>query len=659
MSSTPDGHPQPLSFSPEARRALSELVDQARHRLVVPFVGAGASASKDTGLPDWQGLVGPLGKQLNLEDQDRLDLLDVAQWYADTHSRSDLEQRVRTALSTGGAPSALHRSIARLDAPVLLTTNFDTLLEQALEHTKGVPADVIIEDAHIGLIDEARRTTLAKLHGCVSLPSSIVLTRDDYEAYIDAHPAMVAYLQAMLATRTFLFVGYSLSDPDLRSIYSAIRRALGRFKRKAYLLDSGAKAPQLVAYWRERGLETVLFDTYEEIPEFIDVIVNQVGAGLTASSAAIALGSPPPQPSPLHVGPLLDRLHDLREALVALLDQATEEGLVPPREAGPVEVPAPDAAWVRDKARALLDLSHAVDRVAPLDDPLRWIALADLLYEQGDTTGAIAGYNTVLRPSAAERELDPELIRRVQGNLARAHSAEKQYARAEWLLRRCVFEPGKQLAESGFDRRSVHQRLCFEHLRVRPTDGSELTYTITRRAEDLVRSGRPEDAFDALREARYLLEPTLDIGKGRGRYARSEDLFTAEMVGRSGRHWSSRLFPEKTAASGYNPKAWAFNFLGKAYRMSCELSLELGMNAPYYLEKAIRYLHYSSNLDHVLPYPYAHRLMLEQNRRLAGPERKAVRDSLLADLPRLRADPKGKAVLSQLRRNFPNNQLLA
>jgi hypothetical protein len=649
-------HAQARVFSAETRRALSELSDQARHRLVVPFVGAGASAH--TGLPDWQQLVGPLGKELNLENQDRLDLLDVAQWYTDTHGRADLERRVRGALAGGGVPSPLHASIARLDAPVLLTTNFDTLLEQALEEVKGVPADVIIEDAHIGLIDEARRTSVAKLHGCVSLPSSIVLTRDDYEAYVETHRAMVAYLQALLATRTFLFVGYSLSDPDLRSVYSAIRRALGRFKRKAYLLDSGPKAPQLVDYWHDRGLEIVLFDAYAEIPGFVDAIVNQVGAGRTVSSAAIALESPPPQPSPLQIGPLLDRLDDLQQTLVALLDQATDSGLVPPAEAGPVEMTAPDAAWVRDKARALLDLSQAVDRVAPLDDPLRWIALADLLYEQGDTSGAIAAYNTVLRPSAAERELDRELIRRVQGNLARAHGAEGQYARAEWLLRRCVFERGQQLAEPGFDRRSVYDRLCLEHLRVRPTDASELTFTITRRAEDLIRARRLEDAFDALREARYLLEPTLDIGKGRGRFARSEDLFTAEMFGDSGRRRPSGRYSRRTARV-YNPKAWAFNFLGKTYRMSCELALDLGMNTTYYLEKALRYLHFASNGDHLLPYPYAHRLMLEQNHRLSEAEPNTVRVSLRPDLARLRGDPNGKSVFMRLRRDFPKNQLLA
>src|SRR5215207_6134165 len=66
-----------------AKRALTQLTDQARHHLVVPFVGAGASAN--TGLPDWEHLVAPLAQELRLDHQARLDLVDVAQWYADTH----------------------------------------------------------------------------------------------------------------------------------------------------------------------------------------------------------------------------------------------------------------------------------------------------------------------------------------------------------------------------------------------------------------------------------------------------------------------------------------------------------------------------------------------------------------------------------------------
>lgn len=44
--------------------------------------------------------------------------------------------KVRLTLAGGGAPSDLHQAIALMGAPVLLTTNFDTLLEHALQHAE-------------------------------------------------------------------------------------------------------------------------------------------------------------------------------------------------------------------------------------------------------------------------------------------------------------------------------------------------------------------------------------------------------------------------------------------------------------------------------------------------------------------------------------------
>ena len=71
-------------------------------------------------------------------------------------------------------------------------------------------------DVLVGRIRKDDRVTLVKMHGCVSAPDTIVVTRDDYETYAQHHPAIVTYLQSLLATRTFLFVGFSLTDPNFR-----------------------------------------------------------------------------------------------------------------------------------------------------------------------------------------------------------------------------------------------------------------------------------------------------------------------------------------------------------------------------------------------------------------------------------------------------------
>ena len=56
----------------------------------------------------------------------------------------------------------------------------------------------------------AERGWLLKLHGCVTRPEEIVLSRDDYMAYDSSRSALAGIVQAMMLTKHMLFVGFSL-----------------------------------------------------------------------------------------------------------------------------------------------------------------------------------------------------------------------------------------------------------------------------------------------------------------------------------------------------------------------------------------------------------------------------------------------------------------
>lgn len=553
------------SPSPEQghERERTLLAEQAALRSLVLFVGAGVSSA--AGLPAWKALVAPLAQELGVDPN--IDVLDLAQWYVDAHKRPALLERVVRALAPVHQPSNLHLALAQVPAPVFFTTNYDLLMERAIEQMQGVPPDVVIEDGHVGLVDEARRTTLVKLHGCLTLPETIVLTRDDYETYADRHRAMVAYLQSLLATRTFLFVGFSLVDPNFRAIYSTIARALGQHKRQAYLVE-GVKRPEpLMRYWRQKGIVTITLDGYDRLPAFVREITGHTTRGRGALAAAHTLSRS--EPPLLSVGPLLEQLESVRGSLAQVIMQARDVGLLPDEDDPSPEVPAISSAiaasgdaiqggdanagqqmrvWRRRKARALLDLAVALDGLAPLGDPRQWVSLGDLLYEQGDAVGATQAYQAALRPAQGLDDLvvRSDTIRRVRGNLARALAREGHYRRAEWLLRRCVYRDdvgeaaSSPLLTGAVDRKDIRRRLDMDALRVRPTDAAELGHAITRRVERLRSDGHPGEAFVALAEVRYLLEPLLGI-RPHASAPPEEDLFGAELAQHAAqRSWRAR-----------------------------------------------------------------------------------------------------------------------
>ena len=106
-------------------------------------------------------------------------------------------------------PGAAHAAVMALDALAVLTSNYDLLLEaadparQRYTHRQATTA---LSDLRDG------RPVLFKVHGSAEDAESVVLTLDDYRA-AHADTKYQAVMRNLLADRSFLFVGYGMSDP--------------------------------------------------------------------------------------------------------------------------------------------------------------------------------------------------------------------------------------------------------------------------------------------------------------------------------------------------------------------------------------------------------------------------------------------------------------
>lgn len=123
-------------------------------------------------------------------------------------------------------PALSHLLLASLPVREAATTTYDQLFEEAYRNARGGLA--IIPDTPT----VAREGWLLKMHGCVSDPSSIVLTREDYLRYSDRRAALAGIVQALLITRHMLFVGFSLRDDNFHAD-RARRQERGRRRRRA------------------------------------------------------------------------------------------------------------------------------------------------------------------------------------------------------------------------------------------------------------------------------------------------------------------------------------------------------------------------------------------------------------------------------------------
>jgi hypothetical protein len=208
-----------------------ELVEAIARGDAVLFVGAGLSVG--AGLPGWGQLLAPLADRLGLPAAQRGDPLRVAQYYNGQRGTNALIDYLREQLdTTGKRPTENHRRLLRLGIRTWVTTNFDDLLEQTLRDG-GERFSKVVRDRDLPYAS-ADRLTLIKLHGEIEQPETVVITQQDYATYFRRFPRVKEKLSSLLVDKTFLFVGYSISDPDFNQLIAEVGFDLQQHQRMAY-----------------------------------------------------------------------------------------------------------------------------------------------------------------------------------------------------------------------------------------------------------------------------------------------------------------------------------------------------------------------------------------------------------------------------------------
>lgn len=115
--------------------------------------------------------------------------------------------------------STAHALLASLPCSDVVTTNYDNLFEMAIE---GVGGKVSVLPRRPV---KGAKLTLLKMHGCVTTPHEIVLTRRDYIRYADHSTAVGGVLQALMLTKSVLYVGFGLEDDNFHRMHDAVQKA--------------------------------------------------------------------------------------------------------------------------------------------------------------------------------------------------------------------------------------------------------------------------------------------------------------------------------------------------------------------------------------------------------------------------------------------------
>ena len=198
---------------------------------------AGAGFSRDAGFVDWKTLLRPIADDLELDVEKEWDLVTLAQYHANANqaNRAKLNQLLVKEFSSNISPTENHKILARLPIETYWTTNYDNLIETSLAQNSKI-ADVKYTVKQLATTRSNRDAVVYKMHGDANHAADAVLIRDDYERY---HVKMQPYVTALsgdLVSKTFLFLGFSFTDPNLEYILSRVRINYGQDQRQHHCI---------------------------------------------------------------------------------------------------------------------------------------------------------------------------------------------------------------------------------------------------------------------------------------------------------------------------------------------------------------------------------------------------------------------------------------
>jgi hypothetical protein len=163
-----------------------------------------------------------------------------------------IQQEVLAALESDHLDRKTYDLLSELPPLDFVTTNWDTLLEDSFKPTS---VRTIFLDDEVFFWNPDRRNIL-KIHGCVRCPSSMVVTRREYEGYQEAHPHFVRKLLSLFTERTLIVCGYSLEDTDFREIYRKAAVDIRLTGDRIFWVDPYARETY-IEEWNDLGVRFV------------------------------------------------------------------------------------------------------------------------------------------------------------------------------------------------------------------------------------------------------------------------------------------------------------------------------------------------------------------------------------------------------------------
>lgn len=242
-------------------KELLSILEASQNNALTFFVGAGVSSL--SGASNWKELVNEFCDKLGREKKGKGEnfsadeFLQIPQMYWSTYgNKSEYYEIIKNKLNLSSLyPNEIHYKILEMTPVSIITTNYDTLLEDAaIQNCQSYK--IITSDEEVPSIYGDKY--ILKIHGDLA-HKNIVLKEEDYLNYSENFKLTETLVKSIFATNTVVFIGYSLNDYNIKLILNWTKALLGSKFRKPIFIRSNNNIlrDEELRYHESRGLSVI------------------------------------------------------------------------------------------------------------------------------------------------------------------------------------------------------------------------------------------------------------------------------------------------------------------------------------------------------------------------------------------------------------------
>ncbi|MEX0811586.1 MAG: SIR2 family protein [Chitinophagales bacterium] len=263
-------------------RLPSHLIEAAKNQKLIPFIGAGFSFSLN--LPSWSILIDEIAGELGYDSEilkSYGDYIQIAEFlYIQKNGIGKLQSKLDRSFNNDTidiSKSQPHMLLTKMKAKKIYTTNWDNWIEEAYDY-KNLPYNKIVNINDL-VNSNPDSTHIIKFHGDLSTrDEDIVFTETSYFDRLSFESPLDITLRSDMLSNTMLFIGYSLSDFNIRYMLYKLQKLISnQISTKArpplaYIILATPNPILETIFKNSRNMEVVYLDPRDRQKSLISIL---------------------------------------------------------------------------------------------------------------------------------------------------------------------------------------------------------------------------------------------------------------------------------------------------------------------------------------------------------------------------------------------------